>query len=260
MVARAFGSVVVVCVFFTGTGRAQPPTGHHTGIFWNYGYPYGPRVAPEWHYYGLTGGENVTYASPPAKHSKSDPVDPSLALVRYSIFLIDFDANGLCLYGPRVPVYGPLPTVTDSKDLKREWLSMNHPNLAGYGWFGLYSALPRPKHVSVSSWPVPKPGDSPGTTPTPTPASAPAEKSGGGMTITVKVPQSDAELLSRTGNHDHADGHRSHLRVAAARSRPVPYKYTVTVRQQDPEDGQPLEKSQTAVGTRGGTVQLDFGK
>jgi uncharacterized protein (TIGR03000 family) len=251
MLSRAFWSVAVVCALLSATGRAQPPAGHGTGICSNYGYPYGPRVAPAWGYPGITGGAYVTYPSPPGK----PPVDPS-RLVRYPLsMIVGFDANGPSLCGPRVPVYGPIPTVMDNPQLKREWLSMNHPNLAGYGWFGLRSALPRPKNVSVNVWPVPRPGDSPETSPPPA-APAEKEKSGEGMVITVKLPQANAEVL--------VDG-KPTTQTGTDRTFESPpleagtyYKYTVTARWM--EDGKPIEKSQTAIGTRGGKVHLEFSR
>src|SRR6266540_4533798 len=84
MPSRVFWSVVVVCVFLPGESRAQPQDGvpavplpampgglkggSYLGPLHNYGYPYGPRVAPPWGYPGLYGGPFVGYAGPPGSN------------------------------------------------------------------------------------------------------------------------------------------------------------------------------------------------
>jgi uncharacterized protein (TIGR03000 family) len=241
MLSRAFWLVIVVGAVLPGTVRAQPYHGHGTGIFSNYGYPYGPRVAPPWSYAGITGGAFVTYPTPPDDHITQ-------FLVRHPVRLWD-PANGMSLCGPAAPVYGPLPTVADSPYLKREWRSMNHPGLAHYGWFGLYSALPRPRYVSVSVWAAPGHGG---------PDYAPARPERGGtmLTVTVKVPQPGAEVL--------VDG-KPTTQTGTDRTFESPpldagtrYKYTVTARWM--EGGQPVERSQDAIGTAGEVVRLEFSK
>jgi uncharacterized protein (TIGR03000 family) len=243
MSSRAFWSLIVVGVFLPGAARAQPDTGSGTGHFWHHKYPPGPRVAPAWSYPGITGGAYITYADPP-----NDLL--TQFLVRHPIRLWD-PSNGLSLCGPAVPVYGPLPTVADNPDLKREWRSMNHPGLAKYGLIGLYSALPRPRYKSVSVWPTPGDG------PAPAPAPAQTEKGGGTvLTVTVKVPQPGAEVLvdgkptSQTGTDRTFE---SPPLTAGTR-----YKYTVTARWM--EGGQPVERVQDAVGTAGEVVRLEFSK
>ena len=62
-------------------------------------------------------------------------------------------SNGLSLYGPPVPVYGPVPGIIGNGDLVHQWHDM--PRLGvGYGWFGVYAASPRPRPLSVNVWPV----------------------------------------------------------------------------------------------------------
>ena len=57
------------------------------------------------------------------------------------------------LYGPPVPVYGPIPGIMGNSDLVKQWHDV--PSLGiGYGWFGVYAASPRPRPLTVNVWPV----------------------------------------------------------------------------------------------------------
>jgi uncharacterized protein (TIGR03000 family) len=278
MPARAFWSAVVVCALLPAAGRGQPCAAGKAGFCANYGYPYGPRLAPQWSYPGLTGGPFVTYPTLPGFKDKMKPS----GLVVYSPLMLDFTSNGLSICGPAVPVYGPVPTVMDAKQLAREWHTMNAPARAGYGWFGLYSAAPRPHHPTVWAWPAANPADvpqiasgaipvSPPTAPPPasgtggatgTGATGPAgaDKSGadagGFLTVAVRVPQGAAEVS--------VDG-RPTAQTGTDRtfeSPPLPaggrYTYTVTARWV--EGGQVVEVSKAATGAPGDVVRLDFGK
>ena len=109
--------------------------GIHGRDHWHSGYPYGPLVAPAWGYYGLGGGPYIGYPW------------------GYSGAAGHFWTNGLHLYGPPVPVYGPVPGVFGNDDLVRRWHgwpSIGFP----FGWFGLYAASPRPRPLTVSVHPT----------------------------------------------------------------------------------------------------------
>jgi uncharacterized protein (TIGR03000 family) len=246
MLSRAFWSVFAVCAVFSGTGRAQPDSGHGTGKVTIYGYPYGPRIAPQWSYAGITGGAYVTYPTPPDDHITN-------FLVRHPIRLWD-PSNGLSLCGPAAPVYGPLPTVGESPDLRREWRSMNHPGLAGYGFHGLYNSLPRPRHVSAFVRSDPTKGNTT-VPPKARPESESGRESGTVMTITVRLPQAGAEVLV-DGKPTTSTG-TDRTFESPPLTAGTQYKYKVTARWM--EGGQPVERSQDAVGKPGETIRLEFG-
>ncbi len=240
-------------------------TGIERGLFHNYGYPHGPRTAPEWSYPGIpNGGAFITYPPPPPNKSEKH-LDPGkydgTKLVPYSLGSFDVMSNGFCLYGPQVPVYGPIPTFIDSKELNRQFRTMNKVGLAGYGWHGLYNASPRPPLVSTSVRPAlgnqdavrrgpPPPSD------TGTADKGATEKPGVSMTVSVKVPQAGAELL--------VDG-KPTAQTGTDRTFESPplepgarYKYTITVRWV--EAGQKMELTKEAAGTPGDVVRLDFSR
>src|SRR5262245_23832082 len=86
---------------------AGPGVGPYFGPgYWCTGWPYGPRVAPPWGYPFLPDGPFVTY--PPF-------IGP------YSGRSGSTWSNGLSLYGPPVPTYGPIPGVFGNDDLRRQW-------------------------------------------------------------------------------------------------------------------------------------------
>jgi|SRR5579883_414801 len=236
MAWRMFGAMLAGCVFLPATSQAQPPSGC---ILNNYGFPYGPRVAPPWSYPGLGGGPFVGYAAPPPGYT---------GLLGLSIIPPGFWPNGLSLYGPPVPVYGPLPGVFGNSDLNQRWRNMLTPGLTPYGWIGPYAASPRPRRLSVSAWPIVEPL-SPDLAP---PVSA--TKVGGCLTVSVKVPQPYAEVL--------VDGKKTQ-QIGTDRTFVSPpleagqkYRYTVTARWL--ENGRVVEMSQDATGIAGEVVRVDF--
>ncbi len=245
MYFRAVVCVVVVCAVFTGFAQAQPPSGIGSGPLHNYGYPIGPRVAPEWNYPGVpTGGSYVTYPPSPFGSDKVHRADSDL--VRYSIRFWGF-TNGLSICAPRVPVYGPVPTVLDSEDLKKLWKTTNAPGLAGYGWFGLFAASPRPRNVTVSSWAIPSPADT---------ASPAAAGKGTSLIVSIRVPQPTAEVF--------VDGKQT-MQTGIDRTFESPpldagkrYTYSITVRWV--EGGKPIEVTKEAIGAPGEVVPLNFGR
>jgi uncharacterized protein (TIGR03000 family) len=268
MTVRVFGLAVAVCVLAPDLGRAQyVPQAKVT----HHGYPYGPRVAPAWGYPGLYGGPFVTYPSPLRYgFATYDPLGPNIGVYTgygYPGFGYGFPgfwypyysgrsgstwSNGLSLYGPPVPVYGPVPGVFGNNDLVRQYRSTLAPGFAGYGWIGIYAASPRPRHPNVSVWPTVESvsGAPVGTVP------APARTGGGCITLSVRVPQPAAEVF--------VDGTKT-VQTGTDRifeSPPLeagkPFKYTVTARWV--ERGQVVEMSKEVTGTPGEVVRVDFGR
>ncbi|MCS6864415.1 MAG: TIGR03000 domain-containing protein [Gemmataceae bacterium] len=200
------------------------------GRWLNNGYPNGPRVAPPWSYYGLAGGPFVGY--PP--------------WIGFPGAIGSFWTNGLSLYGPPVPTYGPLPATLGNSDLERAW--RQHAGFAGYGWVGLYAASPRPKPPTVHVRPTvealpPMPGVPP-----------PATNPGRCLILSVKVPQPAAEVFvdgqptTQTGT----DRIFESPPLAAGST----YRYTITARWI--ERGQLLEMTREVLGTPGEVVRVDF--
>ncbi len=107
--------------------------------FYPSGWPHGPRIAPPWTYPGLSGGPYVGYP---------------WGFPGYSGRAGSFWSNGLSLYGPPVPVYGPIPGIFGNDDLVRQWRQVPSPGVP-FGWVGIFAASPRPRRPSVSVWPIP---------------------------------------------------------------------------------------------------------
>lgn len=216
-----------------GAAGAQPRAGLVTGVgVGNWGYPYGPRVAPAWGYPGLAGGPFVGYPFWPGYFGGRAGSSWS---------------NGLSLYGPPVPVYGPIPGVFGNDDLVRQWRSTVAPGLAGYGWFGLYAASPRPKPRTVSVYPH---AEGVGAAPLLPPGAA-----GAALILSVAVPQPAAEVF--------VDGVRT-AQTGTDRTFESPpleagkkYAYTVTARWV--EGGRVVEQSKQVTGAPGDVVRVDFG-
>jgi uncharacterized protein (TIGR03000 family) len=213
----------------SGAARAQP------NVFVGAGhYPYGPRVAPAWGYPGLAGGPYVGYPYYPGFFGYSGRAGSSWS-------------NGLSLYGPPVPVYGPIPGVLGNDDLVRQWRSTLPVGLHGYGWVGVYAASPRLRPNTVSVRPA---VESFGTAP-PARAIAP----GGCLLVSVKVPQPAAEVF--------VDGAKT-AQTGTDRTFESPpleagqrYSYTVTARWI--ENGRAVERSIQVTGEPGEVVRADFG-
>lgn len=271
-------------VGYTGNGLPYgAPVGY--GKRTHSGWPYGPRVAPPWNYPGLPNGPFVTYPGPGPFVGQPPEGYPGYGAGGVTYGPIGWGAgypgfgfgipganslppgygfrfgawpwfsgragsswsNGLSLYGPPVPVYGPIPGVIGNDDLVRQWRTMNTPGLAGYGWHGVYRASPRPKPLTVSAWPQPEPLG---------PAAAPGTGSGGCLCISVQVPQPAAEVF--------VDGKKT-AQTGTDRTFESPpleggksYRYTVTARWV--EGGQVVEASKEVTGAPGEVVRVDFGR
>lgn len=278
MTGRAFWSAVAVCALVPGSGRAQHVHGH-AGYTHN-GYPYGPRVAPPWGYPGLPGGPFVGY--PPALRpgfSTYDQLTPNVGVYTgfgYPGFGYGYGgypgfgrygypgyfgysgragsswSNGLSLYGPPVPVYGPVPGVFGNNDLVRQWRSTLAPGFAGYGWVGIYAASPRPRPrpLTVSVWPTVERVHA-------APANAvPAAAGGDCLILSVRVPQPAAEVF--VDGTKTAQTGTDRIFESPPLEAGKPFKYTVTARWR--EGGQTVESSREVTGTPGEVVRVDFGR
>jgi uncharacterized protein (TIGR03000 family) len=299
MLYRSFGSFLVVGLIVPGSGLAQPPApasppaeeqtlirrhdweaattrapfpepsphcnwevGLTTapGGYYHSGWPYGPRVAPPWGYPGLVGGPFVTYP---------------WGWPGYSGRLGQNWSNGLSLYGPPVPVYGPVPGILGAPDQHLAW--RDAPRLGiGYGWVGIYAASPRPKPLSVSVWPViveRVPGEGCPNGPhcaTPAAPGAPASQTepapgkngsdspvpgmGAALILSVKVPQPTAEVF--VDGVKTAQTGLDRLFESPPLEPGKSYRYDLTARWV--ENGKPREMKKAVTGTPGEVVRVDF--
>jgi uncharacterized protein (TIGR03000 family) len=282
----ALASPLLVCVFLPAPGLAQdyPPypnpyggatvlhgkhrdylaaAGPGFGPFWG-PWGYGPTVAPGWSYPGLYGGPFVGY--------------PGYAF--YGPRAGSSWSNGLSLYGPPVPTYGPIPGVFGNNDLRKLWEQVPSPGIP-FGWVGIYAASPRPKFPTVGVWPtservgtvtplhnnfddtnlpsgeMPKPLTPKQPLPQlPPPATVPPAPPApdGSLVLSVKVPQPHAEVFvdgvktNQTGTDRVFD------------SPPLEggkeFRYEVTARWM--ERGALREEKRTVTGTAGEVVRVDF--
>lgn len=296
-----FASPILVCVFLPGSGLAQDfppypnPYGGGTIIhgprrdvavvagapfgapfgpgFYHSGWPYGPSVAPGWGYPGLYGGPFVGYP---------------FGFYGYGPRAGSSWSNGLSLYGPPVPTYGPIPGVFGNNDLRRLWEQVPSPGIP-FGWVGIYAASPRPRNLSVNVWPVERVGNGNGfgdrnfdnsnlpssglptplTSPTPlpmlpapTPMSPPAPPTpatgGGGasLILSVKVPQFSAQVF--------VDGVKTN-QIGTDRVFDSPpleagkeFRYEITAKWI--ERGVMREEKRVVTGTPGEVLRVDFTK
>ena len=224
LATRLLGSLILVAVFLIGPVHAQ------VGVFAGVGpgpYPGGPGLG--WGYPGLYGGPFVGYPGVGGAYGS-------------------FWSNGLSLYGPPIPTYGPTPGTFGNADSMERW---KHNYLTpGFGWFGVYAASPRPRPATVSVWAraVPEP--------VPTlPAGAQAAP-GGCLILSVRVPQHMAEVF--------VNGART-VQTGVDRIYESPpldggteYRYDVVARWV--EGGVTMEQKKVAAGRPGDVVRVDFNK
>ena len=135
--SRASAQVVV--------GFGVGPGYYGAGPYGNrlYPYPYGFGYGRSaWGYPGLAGGPYLNY--------------PFVGWPGYTGAFGSFWTNGLSLYGPPVPTFGPTPGVLGNSDFVNQWRAA--PTLGGgvgvYGWVGPFRASPRYRNPSVNVWPV----------------------------------------------------------------------------------------------------------
>src|SRR5437870_13923470 len=110
LLTRIIPSVLFICVvLMPNRASAQVMLGFGVGS----GYPY----PPSWNYPGLSGGPYI------------DTVYPFVGWPGYRGAFGSYWTNGLSLYGPPVPVYGPIPGVLGNSDLVNQWHA--RPTLGG---------------------------------------------------------------------------------------------------------------------------------
>lgn len=217
-----------------GTHR---PDGHHPYDYPAATFPGGPGLG--WGYYGLAAGPWIGW---PWFNSGATR---------------GFWTNGLSLYGPPIPTYGPTPGVFAQNDMNRTWKHYLLPMQPGFGWVGIYAPSPRPKPVSVSVWPIPNghlPSSS-GFEPVPIhPQDTPQSSPGASLILSVKLPQPTAEVF--------VDGVRT-LQTGTDRVYESPpldggkeYRYQVTATWI--EGGVKVERTEIARGRPGDVIRLDF--
>ena len=215
--------------------------------FYPSGWPYGPRVAPAWSYPGLEVGPYVGYP---------------WGFPGYSARAGSFWSNGLSLYGPPVPVYGPIPGVFGNEDLVRQWRAVPQPGFP-FGWVGSFAASPRPKKPTVRVWPgtetigetaaptTQTPDRSPPTPilPAPRPTSA-----AGCLTLSLRVPHPDAEVWI----NDYKTQQTGWERIFESPALPDDrlYDYLVVVRWQQGDQWRQVQRR--IQGRAGEVLRLDF--
>jgi uncharacterized protein (TIGR03000 family) len=165
-----------------------------------------------------------------------------------------FWTNGLSLYGPPVPTYGPIPGVFSAGDAGKQFFRNPPPAngvFVGLGWPGYRSPSPRPYPPSVNVWPqaaLVAPPPAPFTTVFPPPTDATC------IRLAVRVPENGAILW--------IDKKETKLKGAERMYESPPlkagekYKYDLIA--QWTENGESKAESRTVTATAGETLVIDF--
>ena len=240
-------AALLVTVGFTSSASAQVIVGFGVGPGYYAAGPYGNRLYPYpygygryggWGYPGLAGGPYLGY--------------PYVGWPGYTGAFGSFWTNGLSLYGPPVPTYGPTPGVLGNSDFVQQW--RHSPTLGGgvgvYGWFGPYRASPRYRNPSVSVRPIlERVGDAPAPL-----AIAKDGEPGQPLYLSVKVPQPAAEVF--------VDGVKTAMTGTDRLYESPPltgdkeYAYDIVVRWT--EGGATVERKKTVKGKPGEVVRVDL--
>ncbi len=252
----------LICAFLPSSGIAQTigfepigpgnvgPAGRAVWVAGGWPYPWvGPNYAG-WGYRGLPAGPYLGYAFP-------------YSLPYYSGASGSTWTNGLSLYGPPVPVYGPIPGFFGASDLNAQWKA--HPSLGyGVGWVGAYSASPRPRPLTVGVWPTNDPRafashhgrvhrNGAVSEVVPGPIVQPAQQ-GGCLVLSVKVPQPAAEVyvdgikMAQTGT--------DRIYESPSLEAGKLFQYELTARWY--ENGSVVERKKVVTGQPGEVVRVDF--
>ena len=204
----------------------------------------------------------------------------------------DYWSNGLSLYGPPVPTYGPTAGALNGNDNSRLYFlrpayAVGFP-IIGYGWVGRYAASPRPS-PNVSAWPTPPkpvipqplpgpglldyPGSSPrlqpplpeeghpsipkipeDSTPLPAPKETATMEAKARFRLSIRVPTEDAEIwVDKTYQTQQKGIERS---FETPPLEPGHYRYEVIARWT--EQGQPRAESREVFAQPGQTLRIDF--
>ena len=201
-----------------------------------------PSPGADWSYYNLRGGPFVGYPlgfgwAPPGAFGS-------------------FWTNGLSLYGPPVPVYGPTPGAFGGGDEIKTFFRKPPPTAGiffGTGWVGSRSPSPRPHDPTVNVYPTP-PVDG-GSTPLGVPqelgATPPANPAS--FRLTVRLPDPAAELwVEKTATK--AKG--AERVFDSPPLKPGEYKYELIASWT--ENGQPRAESRTVSAKPGESFVVDF--
>lgn len=244
LLTRFLPSLLFICAFLPNHASAQVVVGFGVGSGYYGAGPYGnslyrygryPYPPPYWNYPGLGGGPYIGTGY------------PFVGWPGYTGAFGSYWTNGLSLYGPPVPVYGPVPGVLGNSDLVHQWRSS--PTLGGgfgyYGWVGPFRASPRPHSLSVNPWPV---IESVG------PAVREAAPAGACLHLSVKVPQPAAEVF--------VDGVKT-TQTGTDRIYESPpleagkeYAYEIVARWV--ERGATVERKKTVTGKPGEVIRVDL--
>ena len=218
-----------------GVGNGYYGAGPYGNGFSRYGY--GRGFGPSWNYPGLAGGPYLGTGY------------PFVGWPGYRGANGAFWSNGLSLYGPPVPVYGPIPGVFGNSDLVNQWRSS--PTLGGgfayYGWVGPYRASPRFRNPSVDPWPVLERIGDPKIVAN---VNEPTQV----LFLSVKVPQPAAELF--------VDGVKTAMTGTDRLFESPPltgdkeYAYDIVARWT--EGGATVERKKTVKGKPGEVVRVDL--
>lgn len=263
MTARLFHShllpsMLLICIFLPGTGLAQVPSPdpNCTAGPGSYGpyqhkHKYIPKPPPNWRYYGLPNGPELT-------------IDyPFMGWPGYRGAFGSFFTNGPHLSRTPVPVYTPIPDVFTHgphvhplNQRKRLLLGLGY-----YGWIGPYAASPRPKPVSVNVW---SPADpramtkhgryaASGTFSTTLPAPA-LPPSGEHLTLSVKVPHTTADVYVEGVKTTQTGTDR--LFESPPLDAGKQFRYELIARWV--EDGVRVERKKVVTGKPGEVITVDF--
>ena len=209
----------------------------------------GPGPGTGWGYSGLGGGPYVGYPS----QMYGGMGYPYWWNYRGAVG--SFWTNGLSLYGPPVPTYGPVPGAFSGSNADKFFFRNPPPANAvwvGLGWNGYRSPSPRPAHPSVNVYPTIPPGS---MVPTFV-SSIPPATDPTCIRIAVKVPQPgaivwvDKKETKLTGTE----------RMFESPSLKAGEKYKYDLIAQWTENGQSRAESRTVTATAGETVVIDFSK
>jgi uncharacterized protein (TIGR03000 family) len=167
-----------------------------------------------------------------------------------------FWTNGLSLYGPPIPTYGPTPGVFSSGGSGKHFLRNPPPANAvwvGLGWGGYRSPWPRSGPRDVSVYPAPGAGPSvqvvPGE-PALTPDGAPC------LRLSVLLPDPDADVWIERTEMKQKGTERTFVSPALEAGKS--YRYEIVARWT--ADGREKAESRTATGQAGQTIRIDFTK
>jgi uncharacterized protein (TIGR03000 family) len=247
MIVRIVAIGILALALLPSRASAQVAVGFGVGPGFYGAGPLGNRLYPygfgygryPWGYPGLAGGPYLNY--------------PFVGWPGYTGAFGSFWTNGLSLYGPPVPTYGPTPGVLGNSDFVQQW--RHSPTLGGgfgvYGWVGPYRASPRFRNPSVNPWPVMERLVVEGSDAKVVANDVP---SGQVLYLSVKVPQPAAEIF--------VDGMKTamtgtdRLFESPPLSGDKEYAYDIVARWT--EGGATVERKKTVKGKPGEVVRVDL--